>query len=131
MVLLIYVPGNFWLSATVEAILRADELDTFVNNGDKMQFIPIEFTEGYKHHLTSTRPRLIRTHMRPNYLPENLWKSKAKIINIIRNPCDVAVSFYHFAKINTVYDYQGSWDTFFEAFMTGHVAWGGWYDYMT
>ena len=126
-----FVPGNFWLSATVEAILRADELDNFVNNGYEMQILPIEFTEGYKHHLTSTRPRLIRTHMRPNYLPKNLWKSKAKIINIIRNPRDVAVSFYNFAKINTVYEYEGSWDTFFEAFMAGHVAWGGWYDYMT
>ena len=49
----------------------------------------------------------------------------------MRNPKDVAVSYYHFSQINQYLGYfSGSWDTFFESFMMGHVGWGTWYDYM-
>ena len=49
----------------------------------------------------------------------------------MRNPKDVAVSYYHFCQINECLGYfSGNWNTFFESFMVGHVAWGAWYNYM-
>ena len=116
------------MRATAEAILNSDDLEKFTTQGYQSTILPFEFDAGYTSHLTSKRPRLSRTHMRYDQLPRDI--KKAKIIFMMRNPRDVCVSFYHFVQVNTVYSFTGSWDEFFEAFMDGRVAWGGWYDYM-
>ena len=60
-------------------------------------------------------------------ISENL----GKVIHVMRNPKDVAVSYYHFSQINPLLgNFSGTWDTFFESFMIGNVVGGTWYDYM-
>lgn len=45
------------------------------------------------------RPRTIKTHLPLQFLPEEIWmKKNLKLIHISRDPKDVVVSWFHFAK---------------------------------
>ena len=117
---------------TIEAILRADELDDIKRDGMKSNFALLESQKGYDNHQTWQRPRIIHSHMRYHMLPKGIQEKKAKVVHILRNPRDVAVSCYNMAQINEAFGYYtGSWETFFEAFISGKVAFGTWFDYVT
>ena len=119
--------------STVEAILKSDKLDELINQGFTCNPNLFEGSDGYDRYLTDTsRPRIIRTHLRSKYLPKDIIEKKARVVHLIRNPRDVAVSYYHYSKISAVFGYNAcSWDTFFDSWITGQVAWGTWYDYVT
>ncbi|XP_015262340.1 PREDICTED: sulfotransferase 6B1-like [Gekko japonicus] len=73
--------------------------------------------------------RIIITHLSPHSLPSSIFKNKAKILVLIRNPKDTLVSYYHFK--NTVGFFPPStWDDHFTSFMDGKVAWGSYFDYV-
>jgi hypothetical protein len=58
-------------------------------------------------------------------------KSPAKYIYIARNPKDVAVSNFHLMELYyKVTNFTGTWDTFFELFLTGKVYYGSWFDHV-
>jgi len=59
-------------------------------------------------------PRILKTHLPFGYLPENL--GDGKIIYVARNPKDVVVSYYHFAKMFTPLGFVGSFDDFLGLF---------------
>lgn len=44
------------------------------------------------------RPRIIKTHMPPFFLPKNIWSKGARIVYVSRNLKDMAVSLYHFLR---------------------------------
>ncbi|NXC94904.1 ST6B1 Sulfotransferase, partial [Certhia familiaris] len=53
------------------------------------------------------------------------------ILLLIRNPKDVAASFYHFSNsLATLPSYE-TWDDFFTDFMTKKMAWGCYFEYLT
>ena len=112
------------MRATVEAILNSDDLEKLTTQGYQSTILLLEFDPGYNLHLTSNRPRL----MRYDQLPRDI--KKAKTIFMMRNPRDLCVSYYHFVQVHEIFNFTGSWDEFFEAFMDGRIGWGGWYDYM-
>ncbi|KAL8185947.1 UNVERIFIED_CONTAM: hypothetical protein K2H54_060197 [Gekko kuhli] len=73
--------------------------------------------------------RIIITHLSPHSLPSSIFKNKAKILVLIRNPKDTLVSYYHFK--NTVgFFLPSTWDDHFNSFMDGKVAWGSYFDYV-
>ncbi|XP_073841589.1 luciferin sulfotransferase-like [Musca autumnalis] len=43
-------------------------------------------------------PRLIKSHLPANLLPQQIWQKKTKLIYVARNCKDVIVSSYHFTK---------------------------------
>lgn len=43
-----------------------------------------------------SRPRTIKTHFPVQFMPDEVWLKKPKIIYCSRDPRDVAVSMYHF-----------------------------------
>ena len=68
---------------------------------------------------TEPAPRVFNTHLYFKYLPEDFRRRRCKILYILRNPKDVAVSFYnHHSKI-TVYDYDGPWDSYLRRYIKG------------
>ena len=117
-----------WMRATVEAILKSENLEEFKTVGYGRMHAPLEFADALTTFIAEKRPRLARTHLRYNYLPKEI--TKVKVIHVMRNPRDIAVSYFHFAQKNTLYNFTGTWDTFFDLFMEGKIAWGGWYEYM-
>ena len=61
-------------------------------------------------------------------LPEDIEKKNIKIIHTIRDPRDVAVSYYHMVRMFKPISYEGSWDEFFKAFMEGKIGFGSWFE---
>ena len=58
-------------------------------------------------------------------------KSPAKYIYIARNPKDVAVSNFHLMELYSKHsNFTGTWDAFFELFLTGKVYYGSWFDHV-
>ncbi|PKU49147.1 sulfotransferase 6b1 [Limosa lapponica baueri] len=74
-------------------------------------------------------PRILATHLNYDCLPKSIFKNKAKILVLFRNPKDTAVSFFHFHNnVPSVPSYS-SWDEFFSEFMNGKVGWGSYFDH--
>ncbi|NXI50180.1 ST6B1 Sulfotransferase, partial [Chloroceryle aenea] len=53
------------------------------------------------------------------------------ILLLIRNPKDVATSFYHFSNVLPTLPSYDTWDDFFVAFMTKKMAWGSYFEYLS
>ncbi|NXU03953.1 ST6B1 Sulfotransferase, partial [Buphagus erythrorhynchus] len=74
--------------------------------------------------------RIIVTHLRPDFLPPSIFQSKAKILVLVRNPKDTAVSYYHFSNNLPISPSFDSWDDFFADFLNGKLAWGSYFDHL-
>ncbi|NXM52685.1 ST6B1 Sulfotransferase, partial [Illadopsis cleaveri] len=74
--------------------------------------------------------RIIVTHLRPDVLPPSIFQSKAKILVLVRNPKDTAVSYYHFYNNLPLLPSYDSWDEYFADFMNGKLAWGSYFDHL-
>ncbi len=74
-------------------------------------------------------PRVIKTHLPFSLTPYHL---EAKYIYVARNPFDCAVSFYHHTRgFIKHYDFaEGTFDEFFECFLTGEVDFGDYFDHL-
>ena len=55
---------------------------------------------------------------------------KFKVIYILRNPKDVAVSYYHYVKIFNTFSYSGDFTDFVEMFNNGQVLYGPWWQHV-
>ncbi|NXA48017.1 ST6B1 Sulfotransferase, partial [Nothocercus julius] len=53
------------------------------------------------------------------------------ILLLLRNPKDVATSFYHFSNALSLLPSYESWDDFFIAFMTRKMPWGSYFNYLS
>ncbi|XP_010002876.1 PREDICTED: sulfotransferase 6B1 [Chaetura pelagica] len=74
-------------------------------------------------------PRILATHLSYDCLPKSIFKNKAKILVLFRNPKDTAVSFFHFHNNAPGIPNYSSWDEFFSEFMNGKVLWGSYFDH--
>ncbi|XP_013772090.1 sulfotransferase 1C4-like isoform X1 [Limulus polyphemus] len=62
-------------------------------------------------------PRYIKTHFPYSLLPSSILEKKCKLVYITRNPKDVVVSYYHFARMLRKTAYKGTFAQFFERFL--------------
>lgn len=77
---------------------------------------------------TMQRPRFIKSHLPLSLLPAQLLDRKPKIVFVLRDPKDTAVSFYYHHCL--FHAYEGTMDKFFEAFMEGSVFYGCYWHYV-
>ncbi|MDJ0716441.1 MAG: sulfotransferase domain-containing protein [Prochloraceae cyanobacterium] len=72
-------------------------------------------------------PRFIKTHLPFSMNP---YHPEAKYIYVARNPFDCVVSFYHHTRgFVELYNFaDGTFDDFFEGFITGKVDFGDYFD---
>ncbi|XP_064913751.1 sulfotransferase 6B1 isoform X2 [Columba livia] len=100
-------------------------------NLEEFPYLEMGDTEKYERMNKLPSRRVIFTHLLPENLPRSIFKNKAKILLLLRNPKDVATSFYHFSNgISTLPSYE-TWDDFFVAFMTKKMAWGCYFEYLS
>lgn len=132
--------GSTWLKEIVYLVANNADIDKANQTWHLMRTVfldhcyplaggsPATALAKYKQH---PRPRIIKAHASWRYLPTQIWEKKIKTIFIMRNPKDVAVSYYHFYQSSQeLGNYKGSWDTFFDMFMAGEVFYGSWIDYI-
>ncbi|XP_077423036.1 cytosolic sulfotransferase 3-like [Vanacampus margaritifer] len=75
-------------------------------------------------------PRLIKTHLPVQFVPETFWEQNCKIIYVARNPKDVAVSHFHFSHMSSAHPDPGDWNGFLQRFMQGKMAYGAWHEHV-
>ncbi|XP_007423073.1 sulfotransferase family cytosolic 2B member 1-like isoform X2 [Python bivittatus] len=75
-------------------------------------------------------PRLISSHLPATIFPETFFSSQAKAIYTVRDPKDVCVSLYHYAKMSSFLEYREDFGEFIELFSTGKILFGSWFDHV-
>jgi hypothetical protein len=95
------------------------------------EMIKKTFLESVEYADNLKSPRIIKTHMPFELLPQNLL-DKAKVIYVCRNPKDTCVSFFHHHTdvLGQHYDFKGTFDQFAECFMDGKLEYGSYFDHL-
>ncbi|KAM6432645.1 uncharacterized protein O9250_000039, partial [Rhynochetos jubatus] len=131
--------GTNWLGQMVRELESTDakyteeEMKDRIDAEKKLETFPrLEFGDPGIYERMKKLPsrRIILTHLPPHLLPPSILQSKAKILVLVRNPKDTAVSYYHFYNNMPVLPSFASWDEYFAAFMNGKVAWGSYIDHL-
>ncbi|VDI62289.1 Hypothetical predicted protein, partial [Mytilus galloprovincialis] len=74
--------------------------------------------------------RLLNTHCQFRYLPKGHIVQRGKIIHMIRNPKDTCASYYHHSRKDNIFlSFFGTWNEFFDLWMSAKCAYGSWYTY--
>ncbi|XP_033641706.1 sulfotransferase 1E1-like [Asterias rubens] len=78
-----------------------------------------------------TSPRIIKSHFTGPLLPPQLWHKKPKILYILRNPKDLAVSMFHFQKIvlQVPEIINQSFAEFLDQMISGEMGYGPWWEH--
>ncbi|XP_064270028.1 sulfotransferase 6B1-like [Passer domesticus] len=130
--------GTNWLSQILTDLIAISQKKTpgsesSVNAEEPEEFPYLEAgdAEKFERMTKLPSPRFMVTNLRPENLPQSIFKNNAKILLLIRNPKDVATSYYHFSNgVTTVPSYE-TWDDFFTDFMTKKTAWGCYLEYLS
>ncbi|XP_007501261.1 sulfotransferase 1C4-like [Monodelphis domestica] len=126
--------GTTWLQEIVDMIR---------NNGDveKTRRAPINIRNPFLERINLpyvgvTRandmpsPRVLKTHLPVQLLPPSFWEENSKIIYVARNAKDNLVSFFHFQRMHKGLPDPGTWEEYFETFLTGKGLWGSWFNHV-
>ncbi|XP_061480668.1 sulfotransferase 6B1-like isoform X2 [Rhineura floridana] len=119
--------GINWLILIVNDLV-ATTLKTKQENTE-LPFIECGDPEKYQRMKQFPSPRIVATHLHYNNLPKSIFKSKAKVLVLFRNPKDTAASFFRFHNNAPTIPSYNSWEEFFPKFMNGQVAWGSYFDH--
>ncbi|XP_009685737.1 sulfotransferase 6B1 isoform X3 [Struthio camelus] len=130
--------GTNWIGQILTDLVttfdkKNQDEENSVNDEELEEFPYLEVGDIQKYERMNKLPsrRVIFTHLLPDNLPRSIFRNKAKILLLIRNPKDVATSFYHFSNgLSPLPSYE-TWDDFFIAFMTGRMPWGSYFNYLS
>ncbi|KAK3084922.1 hypothetical protein FSP39_021506 [Pinctada imbricata] len=75
-------------------------------------------------------PRVLNTHILYQDLPKDFREKHCKMIYLLRNVKDVAVSFFHHHCKLIDYTYSGKWENYLKRFIDGKVDYGAWTDHV-
>ncbi|KAG7474461.1 sulfotransferase family cytosolic 2B member 1-like isoform X1 [Solea senegalensis] len=122
--------GTVWMQEILPLVLNGGDLTPIqtIPNWDRVPWLEEKRLAVVVDQLTS--PRALVTHLPYHLMPPSFLKSKAKVINVLRNPKDVMVSSYYFHQMAAFLEDPGTFDEFMEKFLTGKVMFGKWTDHV-
>ncbi|XP_074393518.1 sulfotransferase 6B1-like isoform X1 [Zonotrichia albicollis] len=128
--------GTNWLSQILTDLIAISQKKTpgsesSVNAEEQEAYLEVGDAGKYERMTKLPSPRLMVTHLRPENLPKSIFQSNAKILLLIRNPKDVATSYFHFSNGLAFLPSYETWDDFFTDFMTKKMAWGCYLEYLS
>ncbi|CAL4160489.1 unnamed protein product, partial [Meganyctiphanes norvegica] len=85
---------------------------------------------GIKHITAKTGPRFIKTHLPLSLLPDSFASSGSKCVYVTRNPRDTAVSYFHFLRMVTEFNFLGTFKDFAKLFKTDAVPYSPFYNHV-
>ncbi|XP_052769905.1 alcohol sulfotransferase-like [Mya arenaria] len=112
--------GTHWVQEIMTMLLKgkpemAEALDKV---GNMMEASSIEKMD----ELAS--PRILNSHLQWQLLPKYISENKIKVVIVIRNPKDCAVSYYYHFKGMKDFAYDGQFKYFLEWFLEGKLPYG-------
>ncbi|XP_015353765.1 sulfotransferase 6B1-like [Marmota marmota marmota] len=114
--------GTHWVAEVIENIPNAKiTITSPIELGDISKFDELK---------TYSKRRVIPTHLSYDMLPVDIKQKQCKVIYIIRNPKDTAVSLFHYYRDNPNLPYIETWAAFLELFLRGDVVYGSWFDHV-
>ncbi|XP_046328058.1 sulfotransferase 1C2-like [Haliotis rufescens] len=75
-------------------------------------------------------PRILTSHVQRQLMPKDLKHRNVKTVYIIRDPKDVAVSWFYYYRAFPNNTYKGSWDDWLHLFMSEKFMWSTWFDHI-
>uniref|UniRef100_A0A8C9PEI8 Sulfotransferase n=1 Tax=Spermophilus dauricus TaxID=99837 RepID=A0A8C9PEI8_SPEDA len=103
--------GTHWVAEVIENIPNAKiTITSPIELGDISKFDELK---------TYSKRRVIPTHLSYDMLPVDIKQKQCKVIYIIRNPKDTAVSLFHYYRDNPNLPYIETWAAFLELFLRG------------
>ena len=107
--------GHHWSYDFINMILRGNlELDNVIKEAYFVEFL-LPAARGMSSFDRFPSPRTIYTHFHADALPREVFTKKRKIVRLIRNPKDVAVSAFHHK--NAMASAGIEWNEFIETLM--------------
>ncbi|XP_042529432.1 sulfotransferase 6B1-like, partial [Dipodomys spectabilis] len=103
--------GTHWVAEVIENIASTRlALMSPLERGDVSKFEELK---------TCSKRRVIPTHLSYEILPATIKQKQCKMIYIVRNPKDTAVSLFHYYRDNPDLPDIDTWAAFFELFLRG------------
>ncbi|XP_056130438.1 sulfotransferase family 1, cytosolic sulfotransferase 5 isoform X2 [Lampris incognitus] len=128
--------GTTWTQEIVDLIFNHGDADKVRRAPTHFRMPFLEMTapnptlSGLTQLETMEPPRIIKTHLPIQLLPNTIWEAGCKIIYVARNPKDSVVSYFHFDHMNLIQPEPGPWPQYLDRFMKGKLGWGSWYDHV-
>uniref|UniRef100_V9KLV2 Sulfotransferase n=1 Tax=Callorhinchus milii TaxID=7868 RepID=V9KLV2_CALMI len=124
--------GFNWVFQLVKNIVNVNEKESGEEKHESKTHFPLlEFggPEKFEEMKKLPSPRVYGTHEHYENIPKSIIEQKTKILVVLRNPKDTAVSYFHFCQNNPLLPTFPSWDEFYKKYMTGEVPWGSYFDH--
>ncbi|XP_046345274.2 sulfotransferase 1E1-like [Haliotis rufescens] len=119
--------GNHWIWEVVQMILKGKaEFAT-----EFMEKFLVDFESLDSPFLMSKSRRILVSHLPRKHVPYSMFQKGIKIIYVVRNPKDVAVSAYNHLSSVTEDFRQISFSEYLALQLQGKVYYGDWYDHVT
>lgn len=126
--------GTTWTEEIVSLVHHDGDPNAVRNKllAYRVEHLEVGRPVGHLRHLRKLRsPRLMATHLPLSLIPKQLRQGKCKIIYVVRNPKDNAVSYYHHHRMSTFLgNFKGSWEEFLNLYMKGYLVYGSWFDHV-